>query len=130
MVNILLNRVVLEFVDWCLEVAQRRRRSGSRSSAINSASPMWPQTGRRTSTPTLEGSTQCVRRRSLQIETTPIIDMLYVRALGVVELAGDCHEEANAHLAKAIALTEQVGFPRAVDLAHRRRRNRGCRCRR
>jgi hypothetical protein len=36
--------------------------------------------------------------------------MLYARALGVVELAAGLNEDANTHLAEAIALSEQVGF--------------------
>jgi DNA-binding CsgD family transcriptional regulator len=40
----------------------------------------------------------------------PIIDMLYLRALGIVELAAGLPEEANLHLARALGLIEQLGF--------------------
>jgi DNA-binding CsgD family transcriptional regulator len=40
----------------------------------------------------------------------PIIDMLYLRALGIVELAAGLPEEADLHLARALGLIEQLGF--------------------
>ena len=40
----------------------------------------------------------------------PIVDMLYLRSLGMVELAAKQHADADAHLARALTLIEEVGF--------------------
>jgi DNA-binding CsgD family transcriptional regulator len=57
------------------------------------------------------GRLEAVRTAALAADRSePIIDMLYSRALGIVELAAGLPEEANLHLARALVLIEQVGF--------------------
>ena len=40
----------------------------------------------------------------------PIVDMLYLRSLGMVELAAKQHADADAHLSRALTLIEEVGI--------------------
>ena len=109
MVNILLNRVVLEL--WAgawrsaEEAAQRLAIVGDQLGVPHVAADWQAYLD------AYVGRLDAVREAALAADrSAPIIDMLYVRALGVVELAAGLHEEANAHLAEAIALSEQVGF--------------------
>ncbi|MDX6512246.1 MAG: hypothetical protein QOE36_1750, partial [Gaiellaceae bacterium] len=57
------------------------------------------------------GRLEAVRKAALAADRAePIIDMLSLRTLGIVELAAGLYEDANAHLARALVLAEQVGF--------------------
>ena len=109
MVNILLNRVVLEL--WAgawrsaEEVAQRLAIVGDQLGVPHAAADWQAYLD------AYVGRLDAVRDAALAADrSAPIIDMLYVRALGVVELAAGLNEDANTHLAEAIALSEQVGF--------------------
>ena len=109
MVNILLNRVVLEL--WAgawrsaEEVAQRLAIVGDQL-GVSHAAADW-----QAYLDAYVGRLDAVRDAALAADrSAPIIDMLYARALGVVELAAGLNEDANTHLAEAIALSEQVGF--------------------
>ena len=109
MVNILPNRVVLEL--WVgawksAEEAAQRLAIVSDQLGVPHAAADW-----QAYLDAYIGRLDAVRDAALAADrSAPIIDMLYVRALGVVELAAGLHEHANAHLREAIALSEQVGF--------------------
>jgi DNA-binding CsgD family transcriptional regulator len=110
LVNILLNRVVLEL--WAghwpraEEVAERLTMVGDQL-GVRHASADW-----RAYLDAHLGRLDNVRQAAALAadRSEPIIDMLHLRALGIVELAAGLHEDANAHLARALALIEQVGF--------------------
>ena len=109
LVNILLNRMILELWDgdWdhAAQVSERLTTVGDQLGRPNVAVD-W-----RTYLDAYLGRLEAVRTAADAADRSePIIDMLYLRSLGMVELAAKQHADADAHLARALALIEEVGF--------------------
>jgi DNA-binding CsgD family transcriptional regulator len=109
LVNILLNRLVLELWagDWSRaeELSARLTMVGGQL-GVSHAPADW-----RAYLDAHLGRLDAVRTAASAADRSePIIDMLYLRSLGIAELAAELHEDANTHLTRALMLIEQVGF--------------------
>ena len=107
LVNILLNRLILELWDgdWaCAEEASERLTTVG--DQLGRPNDVW-----KTYLDAYFGRLEAVRAAAGAADRSePIIDMLYLRSLGMVELAAEHHADADAHLARALTLIEEVGF--------------------
>jgi DNA-binding CsgD family transcriptional regulator len=110
LINILLNQVVLELWagSWARaeQLSQRLATLGDQL-GISHAPADW-----QAYLDACLGRLEAVREAAALAanRSEPIIDMLYLRALGIVELAARLPEEANLHLTRALGLIEQLGF--------------------
>ena len=109
LVNILLNRLILELWDgdWARaeEASERLITVGDQLGRPN-VSVDW-----QTYLDAYFGRLEAVRAAAGAADRSePIVDMLYLRSLGMVELAAEQHADADAHLARALTLIEEVGF--------------------
>jgi DNA-binding CsgD family transcriptional regulator len=109
LVNILLNRLILELWtgDWAHaeRVSERLATVGDQLGRANVATD-W-----QTYLDACFGRLESVRAAAGEADRSePIVDMLYLRSLGMVELAAGRYTDADSHLARALTLIEEVGF--------------------
>ena len=109
LINILLNQVVLELWAGAWQHAEQlsKRLATLRDQlGVRHAPTVW-----QAYLDACLGRLEAVREAArLADRSEPIIDMLYLRSLGIVELAAGQPEDANLHLARALELIEQLGF--------------------
>ena len=109
LVNILLNRLLVELWAgaWTTagDLARRLAETGDQL-GVPHAAPVWQAL--------LDahlGRLEAVREAALAADRSePTVDMLYLRSLGLVELAAGLYAEADVHLRDATELIERVGI--------------------
>jgi DNA-binding CsgD family transcriptional regulator len=108
-VNILLNQLLVEIWAGDLEVAEQVMAALHETAVqlgLPAASELW-----RTYLDAHLGRLERVRERSAEANREePIVDMIYLRSLGVVELAAGQNEAADRDLERAGRRLEEIGF--------------------